>query len=102
MDETITRSAGARHGQEMTPAQMEQIIRSIGRTPRQRDTLQTTVTLDAVNSVDNADIYKEPFDPGETRNGSESFQRREQSIALEFAWIQRTTICRLRMWSSSS
>jgi FO synthase len=39
MDETITRSAGASHGQEMTPAEMEEIIRSLGRTPRQRDTL---------------------------------------------------------------
>jgi FO synthase len=39
MDETITRSAGAVHGQEMTPARMEATIRSIGRTPRQRTTL---------------------------------------------------------------
>jgi FO synthase len=39
MDETITRSAGAVHGQEMTPARMESIIRSIGRVPRQRTTL---------------------------------------------------------------
>ena len=31
MDETITRSAGASHGQEMTPAEMERIIRSLGR-----------------------------------------------------------------------
>lgn len=38
MDETITRSAGAEHGQEMTPAMMEGIIRAIGRVPRQRDT----------------------------------------------------------------
>jgi FO synthase len=38
MDETITRSAGAVHGQEMTPAMMESTIRSIGRTPRQRTT----------------------------------------------------------------
>ena len=38
MDETITRSAGAVHGQEMTPARMESIIRSIGRIPRQRTT----------------------------------------------------------------
>jgi FO synthase len=37
MDETITRSAGAAIGQEMTPAAMEGIIRSIGRIPRQRD-----------------------------------------------------------------
>ena len=43
MDETITRSAGAAHGQEMTPATMEAIIRSIGRIPRQRDTLYSDV-----------------------------------------------------------
>jgi len=46
MDETITRSAGASHGQEMTPAQMEEIIRSLGRTPRQRDTLYGTAAED--------------------------------------------------------
>jgi FO synthase len=39
MDETITRSAGAVHGQEMTPAAMEAIIRSLGRVPLQRTTL---------------------------------------------------------------
>ena len=38
MDETITRSAGAGHGQEMTPEAMEALIRSIGRLPRQRTT----------------------------------------------------------------
>jgi FO synthase len=43
MDETITRSAGASHGQEMTPAEMESLIRSLGRVPRQRDTLYRTV-----------------------------------------------------------
>jgi FO synthase len=43
MDETITRAAGASHGQEMTPAEMERTIRSLGRRPRQRDTLYRTV-----------------------------------------------------------
>jgi FO synthase len=38
MDETITRSAGAIHGQEMTPEAMEAIIHSLGRRPRQRTT----------------------------------------------------------------
>ncbi len=38
MDETITRSAGAVHGQEMTPARMETAIESLGRVPRQRTT----------------------------------------------------------------
>ena len=38
MNETITRAAGASHGQETSPEEMEQIIRSIGRVPRQRST----------------------------------------------------------------
>ena len=39
MDESISRAAGAGHGQEMTPQRMESIIRAAGRTPRQRNTL---------------------------------------------------------------
>jgi FO synthase len=43
MDESITRAAGARHGQEMTPVQMEAVIALLGRTPRQRTTLYQEV-----------------------------------------------------------
>jgi FO synthase len=43
MDETITRSAGAIHGQEVTPSAMEDIIHSIGRVPRQRTTTYDSV-----------------------------------------------------------
>jgi FO synthase len=39
MDENISRAAGARHGQELDPAAMESLIRSVGRTPRRRTTL---------------------------------------------------------------
>lgn len=39
MDESISRAAGASHGQEYSPAQMEALIRSIGREARQRTTL---------------------------------------------------------------
>jgi FO synthase len=39
MDESISRSAGASHGQEMTPSEMERIIRAAGRVPLQRTTL---------------------------------------------------------------
>ena len=39
MDESISRSAGASHGQEMTPQGMERIIVSTGRVPRQRTTV---------------------------------------------------------------
>lgn len=44
----------------------------------------TTVTLNSVNNVDNADVYTPPFDPGSTRNGAQDQTRREQSLALEF------------------
>lgn len=44
MNETITRAAGAAHGQETSPEEMEEIIRSIGRTPRQRSTTYGEVT----------------------------------------------------------
>jgi hypothetical protein len=53
-------------------------------TPRQRDTLRTTVTLNSVNTLDNADVYTPPFDPGETRSGNQAYTRREQSMVLEF------------------
>jgi FO synthase len=46
MDETITRSAGAVHGQEMTPKAMERIIRSLNRTPRQRNTVYGDVSAE--------------------------------------------------------
>lgn len=39
MNESISRSAGASHGQEMLPEEMERMIREIGRIPRQRNTL---------------------------------------------------------------
>ncbi len=39
MNESISRSAGSEHGQEMPPEAMEELIRSNGRRPRQRTTL---------------------------------------------------------------
>ena len=39
MNESISRAAGASFGQEMPPKAMEELIRSLGRTPRQRVTL---------------------------------------------------------------
>ena len=39
MNESITRAAGAVHGQEMPPESMEQVIHGLGRVPRQRTTL---------------------------------------------------------------
>jgi FO synthase len=39
MNESISRAAGSEHGQEMTPEQLEDLIRANGRVPRQRTTL---------------------------------------------------------------
>jgi FO synthase len=39
MNESISRAAGASHGQELLPEEMERIIREVGRTPRRRSTL---------------------------------------------------------------
>src|SRR5262245_28153574 len=43
MNESISRAAGTQHGQEFPPAAMEELIRSIGRVPQQRDTLYRAV-----------------------------------------------------------
>ena len=42
MNESISPAAGAAHGQEMTPAMMEGLIRSLGREPHRRTTLYET------------------------------------------------------------
>ncbi len=42
MNESISRAAGTSHGEEFSPERMEALIRSIGRTPRQRSTLYGT------------------------------------------------------------
>jgi FO synthase len=39
MNETITRSAGASHGEEVPPKEMDSLIQRIGRRPLQRTTL---------------------------------------------------------------
>jgi FO synthase len=39
MNESISRAAGAGYGQEFGPVEMENLIRGMGRVPRQRTTL---------------------------------------------------------------
>jgi hypothetical protein len=60
----------------------------------------TTQTLNAVNNLDNADIYRPPFAPGQTRNGNQEVTRREQSIALEFTQLHpRGTLAAFKTFS---
>ena len=42
MNENISRAAGANHGQEMLPDDLEAMVREVGRTPRRRTTLYST------------------------------------------------------------
>ena len=46
MNESITRAAGARHGQELPPAEIEALIERLGRRPVQRTTLYEPVPLE--------------------------------------------------------
>jgi FO synthase len=63
MNESISRSAGARHGQEMSPERMEALIRSAGRVPRQRTTLYGDAPADRRAASFDAAPLSEPLDP---------------------------------------
>ncbi len=54
MNESISRAAGASHGQEMAPDAMDRLIRSIGRHPRQRNTLYGETPTDRVSASHSA------------------------------------------------
>jgi FO synthase len=51
MNESISRAAGASHGQELAPAMMEALIRSVGRHPRERTTLYAVRSPSAQNPL---------------------------------------------------
>src|SRR5690606_10207560 len=59
MNESISTSAGAAHGQLTTPAALRHAIRSAGRVPAQRSTRYDTIR---VFSSDGADDPIEPLD----------------------------------------
>ena len=54
MNESITRAAGAEHGQEFPPEAMEDLIRSLGRIPQQRTTLYGPVPAERREAAMNA------------------------------------------------
>ena len=61
MNESISRAAGAAHGQEMPPARMNELIRAAGRTPKQRSTLYGEVSLARIEAAINADQREDVF-----------------------------------------
>jgi FO synthase len=63
MNESISRSAGAEHGQEFPPERMEELIRAAGRTPRQRTTLYGEVPSERRAASFGALPLAEPWNP---------------------------------------
>jgi FO synthase len=63
MNESISRSAGAQHGQELPPERMEALIRSAGRSPRQRTTTYGTPSAERVHASFGAAPLAEPVNP---------------------------------------
>jgi FO synthase len=63
MNESISRAAGASHGQELPPEAMEETIRAIGRAPRQRTTLYGDAPRDRRAASFGAAPLAEPLNP---------------------------------------
>jgi FO synthase len=63
MNESISRAAGASHGQEMPPERMEAAIRALGRKPRQRTTLYGTPAAERTGRSYGAPALTEPLNP---------------------------------------
>jgi FO synthase len=63
MNESISRSAGAEHGQELPPESMEDLIRSHGRSPHQRTTLYGDAPAERRLASFGAPALAEPWNP---------------------------------------
>jgi FO synthase len=63
MNESISRAAGASHGQELPPEAMEATIRAVGRTPRQRTTLYGEPPVERREASFGAPPLLEPLNP---------------------------------------
>ena len=64
MNESISRSAGSEHGQEMPPEEMERLIRANARVPRQRTTLYADAPEERRARSFGASPLAEPLNPG--------------------------------------
>ncbi|GFE79789.1 FO synthase [Steroidobacter agaridevorans] len=61
MNESISRAAGATHGQELEPHQMQQLIAELGRTYRQRTTLYGDANPEQIERADCAAPLLKPY-----------------------------------------
>jgi FO synthase len=76
MNESISRAAGATHGQELPPERMEEAIRGIGRVPRQRTTLYGDVDPRHAKRSFGAPPLAEPSNPSVNDAGLRAPSRR--------------------------
>ncbi|HEY0681919.1 MAG TPA: 5-amino-6-(D-ribitylamino)uracil--L-tyrosine 4-hydroxyphenyl transferase CofH [Steroidobacter sp.] len=64
MNESISRAAGSVHGQELAPAQMQELIRALGRPHRQRTTLYGDANADRIACAERSpplhELYNAP------------------------------------------
>src|SRR4051794_3106546 len=75
MNESISRAAGASHGQELPPEAMEAAIRAAGRIPRQRTTLYGVPAPDRVRASYGATPLAAPLNPPVDTTGLRRPQR---------------------------
>lgn len=83
MNETITRAAGASHGEEMPPEAMEDLIRAAGRTPRQRTTTYDDAPAEQVGKSFGAAALAEVVNTPATRYDRSRRPQRLVRPALE-------------------
>jgi FO synthase len=60
MNESISRAAGAAHGQELAPAQIRELAHGLGRQARQRSTLYEDVPAERQKAAETAKPLTEP------------------------------------------
>jgi len=70
MNESISRAAGAAHGQELGPAQMQELIGALGRPYRQRTTLYGEADQASVERAYYAAPLIEPYNAPIARRAS--------------------------------
>jgi FO synthase len=61
MNESISRAAGATHGQEFEPREMQELIAELGRTYRQRTTLYGSADAEQIERATRAAALVKPY-----------------------------------------
>ena len=86
MNESISRAAGTLHGEETSPQQMNQIIRTLNRNPRQRATNYADVNQERINAgmrqIELVQIVNTPARKYERKRSSDELIRNEP-LAVE-------------------